>query len=770
MIPPQFPVVEDVTGTHQVPVWAIVAPKTLDEIAAALARTEGPISIGGGRFSMGGQTASFGSLHIDMRAFNKVINFAPLDQTIRVQAGIRWRDLQRFIDPHDLAVRIMPPYANFTVGGTLAVNAHGRELGLGPVVHAVRSVRVVLADGRIEEASREHNAELFHALIGSFGALGVIVEAEIELVPNGRLQRQSARLSRSAYFELLRSHTLTSEPPVFHQADFYGPSFERVRATTWVETEKWVTHEERIHSSARPYPLHRYLIWAVGESRLSHWRREFIIDPTLFGRSAVHWRNFEASADVSGLEPRSRQQTTYLLQEYFIPIHEAEAFLLRLREILACFKVRAVHLTLNHVGPDRDSLLAWARGDTLAFKLYVKQRLRDSAASRVAVWTRELIDAAIAAGGGFHLPYRIDATVAQFRAAFPTAPALFALKRRIDPAYRFRNSLWDTYYEAPTDESGAPLPDQAQPFGGILPPVDVRGGEAGGPPASTLRQVLAEPTAHDLLYRHLQTGWRERPAEETFALLHELAARQPGDEAVYRSLLALYEHRPRRFRLPRHWRIRREERRQLAERVRTLITALPRGRAYEGLLDIGSQGRHGGLVTGCAAVRSPLVTLDQVAPTHGLAEWIDRGGPSLGVRYVPTTGAASLPIDLPEERLASAAFDLVLCFEGLHGLTPEQLDRALGCIVRVLRPEGLLLLRVADAPDEAARRLAGVAAMLRDASMGRAWDYRLRDADQMREASEWSALLAAHGLTEVGPRVRDERDPTAPTLMAFMRG
>ena len=39
-----------------------------------------------------------------------------------MQAGIRWCDIQEFVDPHDLSVKIMQTYANFTVGGSLSVN------------------------------------------------------------------------------------------------------------------------------------------------------------------------------------------------------------------------------------------------------------------------------------------------------------------------------------------------------------------------------------------------------------------------------------------------------------------------------------------------------------------------------------------------------------------------------------------------------------------------------------------------------------------------
>ena len=150
--------VNDISGLNPVVVWAIVTPRNTDEVVDAMKRPGGPGSIGGGRDSMGGQVASPMSLHLDMRQMNQVLAFSPSDKTIRVQAGIRWRSIQRFIDPHGLAVKIMQTYANFTVGGSLSVNCHGRYMGLGPVILSVRSICLVLADGQKVEASRESNA------------------------------------------------------------------------------------------------------------------------------------------------------------------------------------------------------------------------------------------------------------------------------------------------------------------------------------------------------------------------------------------------------------------------------------------------------------------------------------------------------------------------------------------------------------------------------------------------------------------------------------
>lgn len=191
--------INDVSGLSRILVAGVARPTSTAEVAALLRGSALPVSIGGGHFSMGGQTASHDTLHLDLRAMNRVLQFDVAAARIRVQAGIRWSDVQRAIDPHELAVKVMQTYANFTVGGTLSVNAHGRYIGHGPVVSSVRSIVLVLADGRVLEASREARAELFRAAIGGYGAIGVITEVELELVPNTRVERRVQKMQLRDY-------------------------------------------------------------------------------------------------------------------------------------------------------------------------------------------------------------------------------------------------------------------------------------------------------------------------------------------------------------------------------------------------------------------------------------------------------------------------------------------------------------------------------------------------------------------------------------------
>jgi hypothetical protein len=59
--------------------------------------------------------------------------------------------------------------------------------------------------------------------------------------------------------------------------------------------------------------------------------------------------------------------------------------------------------------------------------------------------TRELIDAALALEGTYYLPYRMHATTAQFRKAYPESARFFERKRHHDPDGVFQNRFLERY-------------------------------------------------------------------------------------------------------------------------------------------------------------------------------------------------------------------------------------------------------------------------------------------------------------------------------------
>lgn len=439
-------IVNDVTQINPIAVQRVLSPTTIDEIVEAVKAHPGPISIGGGRFSMGGQTATEGALQIDMRSFDKVVHFSKEKKEITVQAGITWRKIQAYIDPYDLSLSIMQTYANFTVGGSLSVNVHGRYIGQGPLVYSVKGLRIVLPDGQLVEASPDKNRELFYGAIGGYGALGVIVEATLALAENSKVERRSDVMPLSEYGKYFFREIRQNPNVVFHNADIYPNAFNTVRATSYIKTDKPLAVEERLISENRNYWLDRFCFWVISEWPYGKSIRQHIIDPLVFRGEQVEWRNHEASYDAMELEPASRKDSTYVLQEYFVPVGRLDAFVPKMAEILNSHHVNTINVSIRHAKQDPGTLLAWARTEVFAFVLYYKQGTSDKDKSEVGLWTRELIDAAVSVGGAYYLPYQIHATERQFHAAYPGADKFFALKKTIDPTNKFRNKLWDAYY------------------------------------------------------------------------------------------------------------------------------------------------------------------------------------------------------------------------------------------------------------------------------------------------------------------------------------
>lgn len=440
-------VVPNVTGLYAVQVTRIEIPRTAADVSIQLRASRGRVAVGGGRYSMGGQVAVKGGLHLDMRQMNQLVWLRAAQRTVRVQAGMRWRDLQDHLDPLDLAVRTMQSYSNFTVGGSVSVNAHGRYVGHGPLGHSVRALQLVLADGSIVEASPTAQPELFRAAIGGYGAVAVITEIELELATNVRIRRVVETVPLHRYVEHFKQTVLASQHAVLHNADLLPPMFDTPVSVTWMRAPEHepLTESERLVARGQSYDLEQNVIWAMTELPGGKRLRKAVVHPLLTSKPVVKWLNHEASLDVAELEPRTRAVSTYVLQEYFIPERNFLPFVRAMVKVLQAHEVEAINVSIRHAPADQVSLLPWAPEDVFAFVLYYKQRTWRAAQDAVGRWTREIIDVALRHEGRYYLPYQLHATTRQFEAAYPEVTQLRRVKRQVDPTGKLSNELWRKY-------------------------------------------------------------------------------------------------------------------------------------------------------------------------------------------------------------------------------------------------------------------------------------------------------------------------------------
>ncbi len=439
-------IVNDVTQINPIEMEHVYAPTSIAEIQEIIKNSKGPISIGGGRYSMGGQTAIDHGVQIDMRKMNKVVKLDKENKKITVETGIRWRDIQDAIDPHNLSVKIMQTYSNFTVGGSLSVNVHGRYIGQGPLIRSVEEIKIVLPDGNLVVASPSQNQEIFYGAIGGYGGIGVIVEATLQLADNIKLMRQVEIVSEADYPDYFKKNIRDNTNVVLHNGDLYPPDYNKVSAVNWLRTDEPLTITDRMILRNQKYWLQPKALSVISSIPFGKDLRSSILDPLVYKKKTVVWRNYEASYDVAELEPSSRSKYTYVLQEYFIPVGKFHEFVPKMRTVFNKNDVNVINVSIRHALPDTGSYLAWATEEVFCFVIYIKQAVTPKAKSETANWTREMQDEILSVGGRWYLPYQIHATDDQFQKAYAGFEKFAALKQKVDPDFRLKNKLWERYY------------------------------------------------------------------------------------------------------------------------------------------------------------------------------------------------------------------------------------------------------------------------------------------------------------------------------------
>lgn len=187
----------DASGLEQVP-ECVARPRSEADVLDLL-RIAGSESVAvtpaGGQTSTTGASITDRGVLLSMRNLTEVADVDREHLTIRVQAGVLLGDLKRRLAADGLLFSPDPTSEDdVTIGGAIACNASGaRSLLYGATRPHIVALRVVTADGTVHALRRsrlEKNTvgyapvhEPIDWFIGSEGTLGVILDAELRLLP-----------------------------------------------------------------------------------------------------------------------------------------------------------------------------------------------------------------------------------------------------------------------------------------------------------------------------------------------------------------------------------------------------------------------------------------------------------------------------------------------------------------------------------------------------------------------------------------------------------
>jgi decaprenylphospho-beta-D-ribofuranose 2-oxidase len=443
----------------------VARPKTVEQCREALdyCRRNGmSVCVRGAGRTYGDLALNDGHALLDMREMNRILDFDEDKARVTVEAGARLIDIYRKVHHLRLYLPASPTESHSSVAGAICANVNGKDAWRhGSLAHQVVRLSLMLANGEILEIDRSH--ELFNAVVGGIGMLGVILDATLQFKPIPSPFVEINRIPADNVDALLETMAGVEQSHdaavVWVDAYARGARIGRsvIHGAKWLERDD--TEEERRKYLDEGYDRldrHRKFGLALHEkfgpvlSLMLQTQRPMMIsfNRLYYALSQLTYRTgrssnselflrfaFEASFTVPPAHlvcgPRG-----YTVQLTF-PRSEAREAIVELLGICQSSPCPPVTTILRAHKAD-DCLISFSEdGYSLNFEFHPKKR--HEAGSREAV--DRLIDATARRGGKIHLAKDQVLRPEQFYRVFPRYEELLEIKRRLDPEGMFTSDL-----------------------------------------------------------------------------------------------------------------------------------------------------------------------------------------------------------------------------------------------------------------------------------------------------------------------------------------
>lgn len=376
------------------------------EVAAVLhraARSGQRVAVAGAQHAMGGQQFAEGGWLLDTSALDGVVDFDRNRGLVRCGAGARWPALQRFLagrrspSGDGWALRQKQTGADdFSLGGAVAANIHGRGLDLRPFVDDVEAFTLVTPDGAVQHVDRSSAPETFALVVGGYGMFGVVTDVTLRLAPRRILTRRVTLIRRAE----------------LHAA------FEQARAdgAQYGDFQFAIDPDSRDFLDLGVFSVYVPADGVADASRqlsAEHWRELLALAHTDKGAAFRRYADFYLSTDGQRYGSDDHQFGVYLdgyhdaidgclghrgselITELYVPPASIDALLAVLAEDFRRHRTDVIYGTVRRIRAECETRLRWARRDWACVVLNVHVRHDADGRRRVRADMQRCIDRAL---------------------------------------------------------------------------------------------------------------------------------------------------------------------------------------------------------------------------------------------------------------------------------------------------------------------------------------------------------------------------------------
>jgi FAD/FMN-containing dehydrogenase len=402
----------------------------------------------GARHAMGGQQFLGGGVLIDMRAMNRVLGLDQEKGLLRIEAGADWPTIIGACAGGRWGIRQKQTGADsMTLGGSIACNAHGRGLDMGPLVEDIEGLTLVTADSEVLSCSREENAELFSLAVGGYGLFGIIADATLRLSPrcpvrrlvdiididdalNAVYRRASEGCTHGDF-----QYAIDAADPSFLRRGVFACYQPQPAGTPVGGEDADLSKEDWLELLRLAHTDKRRAFQLYAQHYLATHGRTYWSDTMQLGMYIPSYADFLAQAGAA-------EHESLMITELYVPPPRLIDFMARAREVLRATGVEDIYGTIRAIRKDSTTFLPWAWEDYACVIFNLRTAHSDAGIGRSRAAACRLIDAASALGGSFYLTYHRWATREQLLACHPRLPEWLKRKNALDPRGVFQSDWY----------------------------------------------------------------------------------------------------------------------------------------------------------------------------------------------------------------------------------------------------------------------------------------------------------------------------------------
>lgn len=419
----------------------------------------------GGGYSYGDLILNDGNVLLDTSKMDRILDFDVAEGLLVVEPGARLIDIFRMVLPHCYALAAVPSESTITVAGCIGTNVNGKDSWcMGNFGDQVVSMDVMLASGEVVHVDRTAKPELFRAMVGSMGLLGIIIQVTLQLTKIASPFLEISRVPVNNIDELL-AHLKQVEASsdfavIWVDTCARGAKLGRsvVHATRWVGRDATVDQfreqvalsqkrlETRLRQARMVLPITEIIVTSMLQVQKLSVR---MFNNLYFFYSRIRRRlhtadnvesflrfNFDASFIIPSASTVCGPYG-YTIQLTFPrgDAREAMTEMLQLCQASPCLPAKLIMRAHRR----DDHLISFSEdGYSLNFELHPKKRHIE----RMNRFVEDLIECVIRYGGKIHLAKDQVLNRDQFRRLYPTYAEFLEIKRRVDPDELFQSDLY----------------------------------------------------------------------------------------------------------------------------------------------------------------------------------------------------------------------------------------------------------------------------------------------------------------------------------------